>query len=291
MCFSFEASAIAFLIDFVGALILYKYNTTDKYLSNDNKIFAYVLLGLSTMQVGEALIHLDIKCSNNVNAYGSHIAFFSLLVLQPVYSGLGTILYGNASQPYSGLRLCRFFCKNKNWLKYGWMVIFTAYIFLSANVGYEQETFYSNALQQNVSKWCTSDFYCEGFGCPLLWNWDDLNQTDIGYFLYFFAVLGFPILALEYWEFWLFIISAFFIIVAITWEPLFRLGAACLWGPPLSMLLQLTGLPLLFRNLLKSMNLCNFGENNNKNSVNVKDKNDENVNSNQLLKYNDSISF
>ena len=270
MCFSFQASIAAFLLDIVGALILYKFNTKNQAFSNDNKIFAYVLLGLSTMQIGEAFIHMDIKCNSNVNAYGSHLAYFSLLVLQPVFSGIGTILYGHAIKPYSGPRCCYFLCGNKKWLFTGWTIIFTTYIFLSANIGYEMETFFSTTLQKNVSKWCTSDFECIGFGCPLLWNWDDLNQSVFGYLLYFFAVLGFPILGLEYWEFWFFLIGTFFIIVAITLEPLFRLGAACLWGPPLSLILQLTGLPVLFRKFFQHFSCCHFGKQKEGNAIQQK---------------------
>jgi hypothetical protein len=248
MCFSFGASLAAFIIDVIGAVLLYTITVKNKKLANDNKVYALLLIGLATMQLGELFIHSDLKCTSSLNAFGSHLAYFSLLFLQPFFAGLGIIYYGvgRPNEPYEGCSCTRSCLKNKSWIPFIWSVIFVIYAIMAADVGYEIDLYYSTSLDKNVSKWCTSDFFCDGFGCPLLWNWDDLNQGT-RYILYFLLILGFPILSLEFWEFWASMLLLFLIAMSATSQPIFRLGAACLWGPIISCVFQLCSLPILFR--------------------------------------------
>ena len=127
-----------------------------------------------------------------------------------------------------------------------WIISLLVYALNASYVSVDDE-FYSTTLKKNVSKWCTSDFECEDFGCPLKWNWDDLNQSWFGYILYFFLVLFLPIVSLYAFEFWLIVFIIFFILQAATNAAILRVGAACLWGPIITGLLQYCMVPYYFK--------------------------------------------
>lgn len=239
MCFSEGASIAAFIIDILIGTLLYMQVAKQKRVVEDGKLFAYVLFGLSSMQIGELIIHTDPTCTGP-NQAGSHFAFYSLLFIQPIFSYTGILFHG----------------MERNF--YGLNIVFILWIFsliiyaLNASYVSVYDDFYSMSLGKNVSKWCTSDFECEDFGCPLKWNWDDLNQSWFGYILYFFLVLFLPIVSLYAWEFWLIVFILFFIVQAATNAAILRVGAACLWGPILAGSLQYFMIPYKFKARIRS---------------------------------------
>lgn len=249
MCYTAWASMVAFSIDIVAAIILWNnlhFNFCSKVYpfllskkESDNKVFAYVLIGLSTMQIGEYIIHTDMECTGT-NQVGSHLAYFSLLFLQPVFSGIA-LLFGKQRK-----------CGNYNLLLILWQIIFLAYASTSA-VGYVEGEYKSQRLDKNVTKWCTTDTVCEHATCSLDWEWDDLNLGS-KYPLYFALVMGLPIASLEYWEWWVFGCIVFFSTAWISDHHIFKVAASCFWFPALSLFIQImTPLPEMFKNLVENM--------------------------------------
>jgi len=242
MCYSEGASIAAFMIDILIGTLLYLQLvpvTKKKRSIQDDKLLSYVLFGLASMQLGEFIIHTDPTCTG-ANQAGSHFAFYSLLFIQPIFSYTGILLHG----------IKRTF--------YGFNIVFVVWnislITYALNASYisVDDDFYSETLGKNVSKWCTTDFECEGFGCPLKWNWDDLNQSWFGYIMYFFLVIFLPIVSVNAWEFWLVVFTLFLIVQTATNAAILRVGAACLWGPILVGLMQYFMIPYYFKTWIRS---------------------------------------
>ena len=87
MCYSASASLGSFFISLVGFLYLYNRN-----LKNDRMV-GLLIFGISIMQIGELLIHLDINCKTGLNKVGSILGMFSHSLIQPVFALVAIVLF------------------------------------------------------------------------------------------------------------------------------------------------------------------------------------------------------
>lgn len=89
MCYSAEASLGSFLISLFGFILLYLRN-----YKND-RLIGLVIFGVSIMQLGELLIHLDLECKTGVNKIGSSIGLLSHSLIQPLFSFISILLFSS----------------------------------------------------------------------------------------------------------------------------------------------------------------------------------------------------
>ena len=225
---------VACAIDLAAAFYLLR--TGDR----DNGVFAFVLLGLSTMQMAEGVIHTDPECES-VNKAGSRFAYFSLLFLQPVAGMAGVLLHG--AWPW------------KTATALGYLALLAAYAALTAGLDHDDAPVLSTELERNVSRWCTVDRLCDAALCPLKWEWDDLNQTVPGYAMYASLVILLPVLNLHTWEFWSCMFAVWIAVTEVfTAEevPVLSLSASCFWGPMAAVCVQcFTQWPARFKRLVR----------------------------------------
>ena len=243
MCYSLGASIIAFSIDIIAAIILYfnllKCLKTKRRIEDD-KVFAYVILGLSTMQFAELIIHTDMDCTGT-NESGSRLAYFSLLFLQPIFSYFG-IAYHGVNRLVNGLNI----------IPAIWTVSLVVYAINAAYITKDQE-YYSITLDRNVSNWCTAEFVCADTGCPLDWKFDFMNDSWLSWILYFLLAIGLPIVSLESWELWILLFVVFIIVQQTTQADILRLSASCYWLPMLTIMIQISTLPPIFSKWIRKI--------------------------------------
>jgi len=239
MCYSSAASAASFFTELVVCTILFllpeKICGRKAYTKYDNWVFSFVILGISTMQVAEWIIHLDPDCGEQ-NITGAQFGLLSLLVLQPAFSLVGMTMFGQ-QRAVAGI----------NVLPLLWLALMTAYAAGAASAMDDGlKLYYSSTLDQNVSQWCTVDKSCEDDMCDLNWNWDVIN-LDWRFWFYWGVVLILPVASLKNWLLWAILLSAHAI-----WS--FSLGvkpgnvissasASCFWGPLAALSIQLSTLP------------------------------------------------
>ena len=87
MCYSANASIGSFLVSLLGCSYLFLRNKPA------DRLFAVILLGVSLMQIGEYMMHIDQNCKNNLNYYGSVIGLLSHILIQPMFSLIAVLLF------------------------------------------------------------------------------------------------------------------------------------------------------------------------------------------------------
>ena len=87
MCYSAGASLGSFFISVLGFLFLYNRN------KSSDRVVGMLILGISIMQIGEYLIHTDIKCKNGLNKAGSVVGLLSHSLIQPLFAFLAVMLF------------------------------------------------------------------------------------------------------------------------------------------------------------------------------------------------------
>lgn len=177
MCYNAQASIGSFLVSLIGSTFLFSRN------NKDDRLFAVILFGVSIMQLGEYLIHIDIKCKhpNKLNILGSKLGFYSHILIQPLFSLLATILFGSVNQYYKPIFTL-------------WGILWILYIKYA----------YDNYPSEK--EWCSYRYECdkgyEKIGCHLYWPW----FKSINEILYMTLVFFLPILSsstVQYKVFWL----------------------------------------------------------------------------------------
>lgn len=110
MCYTAPLSLAAFSIVTSGVVLLAIRN---KY---HDRAIGLVLMGLTSMQLCEFIIHLDPDCVTGLNKIGSFLAQLSVFLVQPVCSLLAVLLFAKV--------------KHKPLLK-TWYAVFLAHIVLN----------------------------------------------------------------------------------------------------------------------------------------------------------------
>jgi hypothetical protein len=87
MCYSANASLGSFLISAIGFIFLYNRNRTA------DRIVGMLILGISIMQIGEYLMHIDIECKKGLNKIGSIVGLLSHSLIQPLFAFLSVMLF------------------------------------------------------------------------------------------------------------------------------------------------------------------------------------------------------
>ena len=115
-------------------------------------------------------------------------------------------------------------------------------------------------MNKEVPQWCTADrFDCDSTDknmCELAWKWDDVNQGP-RFLLYMAVVMLLPAFALRSYLFYTFILIGYLVILMFVGgidglsesNGTLTGGASltCFWFPPIAVLIQLTGIPLLIQ--------------------------------------------
>ena len=258
MCYNAGASIAAGTISAIVSLILIltPYITLDwsilkyfKQSKEDNRLIACVILGVSTMQWAELAIHLDEDCTTDLNVGGSKFGFLSLLVIQPIAGLIGIT-------EFSWFRgTTRDFI-----IKIAWDLCFIAWMIFISKDALNGVDYMSTSLNKTVSYWCTADRYdCDSTDknmCELAWKWDDINQGP-RFLLYMAVVMLLPAFALRSYLFYGFILIGYLVILMFVGgidglsesNGTLTGGASitCFWFPPIAVLFQLTGIPLLIQ--------------------------------------------
>ena len=243
MCYSASASAASFFIQLACCLVLFLLPKqccgSDRYSKKDNWVFAFVILGISTMQVAEWIMHLDPDCGDK-NITGAQFGFMSLLILQPAFSLVGMTLFGTERKLYG-----------VNVLPLLWLVCMVVYTAgASAAMDNGLNLHYSKTLDRNVSQWCTVDKTCEGDMCDLNWNWDNIN-VEWRFWFYWGVVLILPVVSLDNWLIWAVILTAHaiwsYILGTKPGNVISSASASCFWAPIVTLLIQLSTLPQIIQ--------------------------------------------
>jgi hypothetical protein len=161
MCYSAEASIGSFMISFIGFLFLYNRN------HKNDRLFATIIFGISTMQIGEYLIHRDLNCiRHGLNKLGSAIGLLSHSIIQPLFSFFAVLLFS------------RF--KLSNNIKILWIILIVLNMIWS---------FYYWPKPQDL---CSYSYECQNkkLGCQLYWPW----YSSVNVPLYALLVFIMPIL-------------------------------------------------------------------------------------------------
>jgi len=167
MCYTAELSLASFLVTlFFGAPLFYRNNHSDRAMWMS-------LLGISSMQLAELVIHLDPACDEGVNQVGARLAYISLVFVQPLTSVSSIFIFGNvcfsSAQPISS---ASFLC-----LLVAWIGLYPFYIHS-----------YADRLAGSL-ECVTMDDQCEGLACGL----DYEHQKDYTERVYYFLlVLAYP---------------------------------------------------------------------------------------------------
>ena len=249
MCYSAEASIISFSIELVVGIVLFFgydwsiFQCNRKYLSKeDNRVVATIILGISTMQYAELLMHLDDKCNNGNNSTGSKFAILSLIAIQPAFGYIAITEFGFRRKTPIGIAI-----------KISWILSFLTYMILISTNALNDicGTHMSTELSSNVSNLCTVDHSCDGSLCDLVWHFDDVNQRP-RYWFYLLTSMLLPASVLKGWVFWvlLLLIHSIWSLIANPDEPNDIISGAsvtCYWLPLLTGVVQLTGLPIYFQ--------------------------------------------
>ena len=206
MCYSASASLGSFLISLVGFLYLYYRN------KRNDRMLGFLVLGISIMQIGELLIHLDIDCKTGLNKIGSILGMFSHSIIQPAFA-LGAIIL---------------FCKKKlndELLLFWFLLIITSVI---SNIFYWPQK----------GDLCSYKHECvdQSKGCQLYWPW----YTSINVPLYAALVFILPIIFsdLEHKIMWI----IYVLLGPIIFTYLYPKTASSVWcflGPVLTILLKI----------------------------------------------------
>lgn len=160
MCYSAPASLGSFAISVLGFLFLYKRNKPS------DRLFGMLILGISIMQLGEYLIHIDIECKKGYNKAGSILGMFSHSLIQPLFAFLAVML----------------FSKNKLNKQVTLLWIILIIVSLTSNIMYWPKP-------ENL---CSYKYECqdESKGCQLYWPW----FSSINIPLYISTVFVLPII-------------------------------------------------------------------------------------------------
>ena len=213
------------------------YIARSEYTPQTRSVLVGTLIGLSTMQIAEALMHADDDCSDGLNKFGSRLAWMSLYVLQPIFSAAGM-----AAVPTESFAGVEFNKQGLPWytsnaVKWAvWGVLYLAMIGMICNsdlIGGGTTTYMSTSLKRVVSRWCTVD----KDNRSLYWRFDDDQPSGLWY-VYYFVVLGFPALHIEGKYFgrfyasrvWFIAIPAVHIIMIYV-TSFWTAAASCFFGP------------------------------------------------------------
>ena len=158
MCYNATSSLANFIISLAGIIFLFIRNEkNDRFVGN-------IIFGVSIMQIGEYLIHLDLKCKKNLNKVGSRIGYLSHIILQPLF-GLISLLYFNE----------RKITKTELII---WLITYLIYFFYSCTKWPKDKDF------------CTYKNKCKDKKhCSLFWPW----EKSINMILYTIIVFIIPV--------------------------------------------------------------------------------------------------
>tara|TARA_B100001093_G_scaffold178563_1_gene171117 strand:- start:586 stop:1239 length:654 start_codon:yes stop_codon:yes gene_type:complete len=210
MCYSANASLISFFISFTGFVYLFQRN-----MKND-RFIGFIILGISTMQLGEYLIHIDIDCKNNLNKIGSRIGFLSHIIIQPLFALISLLLFSGKKFDFSLLVV--------------WFFIWMSHLVYS-----------SIHWPEN---WCSYKYECQNKEnqCQLYWPW----FSSINPLFYALLVFILPIICADMKTgikaFWL----LYCFIGPIISTKVYPKTAASIWcfiGPMITVGIQIFNLP------------------------------------------------
>jgi hypothetical protein len=160
MCYSANASLGSLSISILGFLFLYYRNKPA------DRLVGMIIIGVSIMQIGEYLMHIDIDCKKGLNKTGSVIGMLSHSLIQPLFAFLAVML----------------FSKNKlnNQVTLLWIILII--VSLTSNIMYWPKT-------ENL---CSYKHECvdKSKGCQLYWPW----FSSINVPLYITTVFVLPII-------------------------------------------------------------------------------------------------
>ena len=206
MCYSASASLGSFAISVLGFLLLYNRNLTG------DRLVGMLILGISIMQIGEYLIHIDIECKNGLNKAGSVVGLLSHSLIQPLFAFLAVMLFSKK--------------KLNNQVALLWIIMIVV------------------SLTSNIMYWpkdkdlCSYKYECEdnSKGCQIFWPW----FTSINVPLYVTLVFILPIIFsdMKHKLLW----GAYVVIGPTALTYLYPKTASSIWcflGPALTILLKL----------------------------------------------------
>ena len=227
MCYSASSSIGAFMISFVGSLYLFNRNKPG------DKIISVILFGISTMQIAELLIHLDISCKKvinykvinqdvfteglnffdrktTLNKIGSLLGIFSLVVIQPLFSLVATLMYGKTMSSS---------------VVFGWLALFILNMVVTS-ISWPTE-----------EKLCTKKREtCKDTQCKLFWPWFESSNVILYTLLVFILPLYFSKLKHKFiWMLYTIIGPVFLGLL----YPIDHISMWCFFGPIITVLLKL----------------------------------------------------
>jgi len=217
MCYTLEASIASGSLLIISAIFLVVTNYERMPSLASRYAMAGVLLGLSTMQIAEAIIHWDTACSASTNKFGSRLAFLSLYVLQPTLSASGVMAYGG--------KVLNFRVSNRT-RGVLWIIWFMVWCALMAGLCYGD-------ILSDTTQWCSTDTHESG-GLDWLWYRAASGMWPL------YASLAFiwPVLHVEgtynvgfqipSWLVWVILVPVVHLTVSKHWGSPSR---SCYWGP------------------------------------------------------------
>lgn len=224
MCYSKEASKKSIIVHVISLLILIIYGI--KKNRNDMIVAAIVFFGVGSMQVGEYFIHDDPNCDKKmtdnmtVNKFGSLFGYFSLIIIQPIFSLLA-------------LQISDCSPKLKTNLSVVFFILFMINLFISIkNFPTEDEL-------------CTDKKECKEEYCTLDWKWNPWKKNSLSWPLYIILMLLIPLFAIKKTNLF-FILVVIHLFLTMKFSKLWSGPASCYWGPIALYLFFILDLPKYF---------------------------------------------
>jgi hypothetical protein len=206
MCYNTESSLVSFLITIIGSIYLFRRN------EYNDRMFGMIILGIGSMQIGDYLIHNDIDCKNNLNKIGSKFGYISHIMIQPLFSLLGTLLFNSKNIKIEFI--------------YGWLTLCIFYLYISIKD------------LPNDKLWCSYKNNCNdnNVDCNLIWPW----HKKINYYFYGILVFILPILLsdIKNKSKWI-LYSIFMPEIIKTYFPNTIPSIWCFYGPILTLIIKI----------------------------------------------------
>lgn len=204
MCYSASASIGSFCVSLVGASYLFLRN------QGADRVFATVVFGVSIMQLGEYMMHIDENCLTGWNRYGSILGLLSHSLIQPLFSLGAVLLFSTA--PLAPLVLM------------GWVAI------LLANAIYSWINWPTPKQLCSVKHKCASRDVCQ-----LTWPWYSSVNVPMYALLVFVLPIVFSNIKHKLW--WLLYAGAGPLFLNLLYSKTAS-SLWCFWGPALTILLK-----------------------------------------------------
>ena len=204
MCYSAQASLGAFAFALLLSYFLYNRN------KNNDRSIAILIIGISTMQIAEFIMHLDPKCKTNINKYGSMLGMSALLFIQPIFSILSNLYTQKKISKEIILQIILWIIYVLYMIKYYW---------------------------PKSQEWCSKKKCIDD--CKLSWNWWKPGYDLIPQILYSLVILIIPIYVMYNFEYKAFIWFLYlFLSVVFIYNNEYFNTLWCFWGPMAAFLLQ-----------------------------------------------------